>query len=213
MKTTIVTTGIIVFIALLFSGCATIFGGSKYYAHIVVNDNINAKIFYKGEWKGTGSTVLKVKRNEANNFSFTVKEDNCPEKKFYFVSRSIRGGAFAGSILGLTGLINGIPIPFGAFIDLATGAVWKPNDNEKGISKEDYNNFAYHVTYETCAPPVPAVTPENAYPYMDVVYLKNGSIIKGIIVEQYPNVQIKIQTKDGNLFVFKMDEIEKITKE
>ena len=47
----------------------------------------------------------------------------------------------------------------------------------------------------------------------EVVYLKNGSIIHGIIVEQVPNQSIKIQTKDGNLFVFNMDEIQKITKE
>ena len=49
--------------------------------------------------------------------------------------------------------------------------------------------------------------------YQDVVYLKNGSIIRGMIIEQIPNKSIKIQTKDGNVFVFEMDEIEKITKE
>lgn len=49
--------------------------------------------------------------------------------------------------------------------------------------------------------------------YEDVVYLKNGSIIHGIIIEQIPNESIKIQTKDKNVFVFKMDEVMKITKE
>ena len=48
--------------------------------------------------------------------------------------------------------------------------------------------------------------------YEDVVYLKNGSIIRGTIVEQIPNESIKIQS-DRNLFVFKMDEVLKITKE
>jgi hypothetical protein len=47
----------------------------------------------------------------------------------------------------------------------------------------------------------------------DVVYLKNGNIIKGMIIEQIPNVSIKIQTADRSLFVFKMDEIDKMTKE
>jgi hypothetical protein len=47
----------------------------------------------------------------------------------------------------------------------------------------------------------------------DVVYLKNGSVIRGIIIEQIPNQSIKIQTKDRNVFVFKYDDIEKITKE
>jgi len=49
--------------------------------------------------------------------------------------------------------------------------------------------------------------------YEDVVYLKNGSIIRGVIIEQILNQSIKIQTKDNSLFVFNMDEIEKITKE
>lgn len=47
----------------------------------------------------------------------------------------------------------------------------------------------------------------------DVVYLKNESVIRGIIIEQVPNVSVKIQTKDGSIFVFKYDEILKITKE
>lgn len=47
----------------------------------------------------------------------------------------------------------------------------------------------------------------------DVVYLKNGSVIRGMIVEQIPNKTIKIETKDGNLFVYSFDEIQKITKE
>lgn len=47
----------------------------------------------------------------------------------------------------------------------------------------------------------------------DVVYLKNGSIIKGIIVEQVPNQSMKVRTSDGSIFNFQMNEIEKITKE
>jgi len=49
--------------------------------------------------------------------------------------------------------------------------------------------------------------------FEDVVYLKNGSIIHGVIIEQVPNQSIKIKTKDNNVFVYKIDEIEKMTKE
>jgi len=49
--------------------------------------------------------------------------------------------------------------------------------------------------------------------YIDVVYLKSGSIVKGTIIEQTPNVSIKIQTQDGSIFVYKMTEVEKMTKE
>ena len=51
------------------------------------------------------------------------------------------------------------------------------------------------------------------YNYQDVVYLKNGSIIRGIIIEQTPNKSIKIQTSDNNVFVYDMFEIEKMAKE
>ncbi len=47
----------------------------------------------------------------------------------------------------------------------------------------------------------------------DVVYLKNGSIIRGIIIEQVPGKSLKIETHDGSVFVYNMDEIEKMTRE
>lgn len=47
----------------------------------------------------------------------------------------------------------------------------------------------------------------------DVVYLKNGSIIHGTIIEQIPNESLKVKTKDGNVFVYKMTEVDKMTKE
>lgn len=44
----------------------------------------------------------------------------------------------------------------------------------------------------------------------DVVYLKNGSVVRGVIVEETPMVSLKIQTADRSIFVFRLDEIEKI---
>jgi len=49
--------------------------------------------------------------------------------------------------------------------------------------------------------------------YQDVVYLKNGSVVHGTIIEQIPNVSVKIKTETGDIWVFSYDEIEKITKE
>lgn len=48
---------------------------------------------------------------------------------------------------------------------------------------------------------------------IDVVYLKNGSMIRGVIVEQVPGESIKIETAEGNLFVYRLDEINKMTRE
>jgi hypothetical protein len=47
----------------------------------------------------------------------------------------------------------------------------------------------------------------------DVLYLKNGSVIKGTVTEMNPSTGIKIKTADGSLFVYKMDEILKTEKE
>ncbi len=47
----------------------------------------------------------------------------------------------------------------------------------------------------------------------DVIYLKDGSIYKGLIIEEVPNVSYKIESRDGNVFAVQVADIEKITKE
>lgn len=47
----------------------------------------------------------------------------------------------------------------------------------------------------------------------DVIYLKDGSVYRGVIVEQVPNVSMKIETEGRNIFAVEMNEVEKITKE
>jgi hypothetical protein len=49
--------------------------------------------------------------------------------------------------------------------------------------------------------------------WQDVVYLKNGSKIKGMITEFVPNVSYTITTSDGSIFVCNIADIVKITKE
>lgn len=53
----------------------------------------------------------------------------------------------------------------------------------------------------------------NAQQYQDVVYLKNGSVIHGIITERIPNQSLKIETKDGSVFICDMNDVAKITKD
>ncbi len=47
----------------------------------------------------------------------------------------------------------------------------------------------------------------------DVVYLKNGGITRGTLLEFIPDSLIKIQTVDGNVFVYAMKEVAKYSKE
>ena len=39
-----------------------------------------------------------------------------------------------------------------------------------------------------------------AQSYQDVVYLKNGSVIRGLIMEQVPSQSLKLVTPDGSTF-------------
>lgn len=49
--------------------------------------------------------------------------------------------------------------------------------------------------------------------YQDVVYLKNGGITRGIIIEQIPEKQIKIETIGHNVVVYQVNEIDRMTRE
>ena len=53
----------------------------------------------------------------------------------------------------------------------------------------------------------------EAQEYQDVVYLHDGSIIRGMIVEQIPNESLLIRTADGSQYRITMDRVERITRE
>lgn len=49
--------------------------------------------------------------------------------------------------------------------------------------------------------------------YVDVVYLKNGSKMRGVLTEQVPGVSITLKTADGSELFYNIDEVEKFTRE
>ena len=64
-----------------------------------------------------------------------------------------------------------------------------------------------------CLTALVATAPVFAHQMEDVVYLKNGEIVRGTIIEQIPGESLEIQTQDGSVSVYAMDEIAKIAKE
>jgi hypothetical protein len=52
-----------------------------------------------------------------------------------------------------------------------------------------------------------------AFEYIDVVETSDGSIWKGVVVEQQPNVRYKIATADGSLHVIQAGDVVKVTKQ
>lgn len=47
----------------------------------------------------------------------------------------------------------------------------------------------------------------------DVVYLRNGSIVRGTVSEHVPGESMKVQTPGGSDFVYSVDEVNRMTKE
>lgn len=53
----------------------------------------------------------------------------------------------------------------------------------------------------------------SAQQYQEVVYLKNGSVIRGMVIEQIPDKSLTVKTSDGSTIICDMDDVAKITKE
>ena len=64
-----------------------------------------------------------------------------------------------------------------------------------------------------CLTALVATPPLFAQEMEDVVYLNDGSIVRGTVIERIPGELLKIQTQDGTVFVYTMDEITRMTKE
>ncbi len=191
------------FLSLITSSCATIIGGSRYKAQVLVNGNADAEIVYNGRFVGRGIATIYNKRQDANKFSFVLKQKGCEDQTFSYKTRTFRGWACAGTIFTFTS--STIYIPYGLVVDLLDGALWKPDVNDPTIVKQNYKSYQYIVNYTGCK--------NRITEKVDVLYLKNGSKIKGKIIESDLKTQVKIEMKDGSIFVFKFEEIEKVTTE
>ena len=137
---------VFVIISLFFSSCASIVGGTKYFAHVRVAGSQDAGIYVQNRLQGRGEAVFQVRRKDANKFSFTVKKDGCEDQSFNYRARTFRGWALVGSAVTFTYYV----VPIGVIVDLLNGSYWKPSLFERGVSKMDYKHYAYNVDYTGC---------------------------------------------------------------
>ena len=49
--------------------------------------------------------------------------------------------------------------------------------------------------------------------YEDVIYLKDGGIRRGFVVEVIPNESIKLESRYGDIFVFNLSDVDRMVKE
>ncbi|MCZ4694807.1 SHOCT domain-containing protein [Ancylomarina euxinus] len=136
--------------SILLSSCGVIIGGSRYHAHVTVENHPDAVITYEGKAKGIGQADFLVPRIDADFLTIKVKEPGCDEQAFDFTEKSFRGWTLVGTIVTWTGTIGGIPVPWGLIVDGASGSFWKPSVHESGVSKIDYKNFHYNLNYTGC---------------------------------------------------------------
>ena len=73
-------------------------------------------------------------------------------------------------------------------------------------------------TQTTTYPPTQTQNQRTSQPvqhqtqYQDVVYLKDGSVLRGIIIEQIPSQSITIETTNRNVYIVQMSDIETMIK-
>ncbi len=142
---------ILLLILPVLCSCATITGGSKYYAHISVKDHPDALISQAGVPVGVGQAIVKQSRSRPGKLPITISEEGCIEQHVLFKDPVFRGWSFAASVVLGTGFTRqGFPIPWAPAIDLASGAVWKPSTKDGSVVKIDNNNFSYEIQYLGC---------------------------------------------------------------
>jgi hypothetical protein len=129
---------VILGIAILMNSCATIFGGTKYVAHVTPS-NKQADVYMNDIKYGTGDTKIKVKRS--NNLNLTLKAEVCDDlDKMYVKEARIPIVILSFLSWGLLGII----------VDFADGAAYKPDVDIPGVQKIDDKNYKFIVDYVGC---------------------------------------------------------------
>jgi hypothetical protein len=188
----------------ILAGCATITGGTRYNATIVVREDPSAEIIYQGQVLGKGSAVVQVKRSEADRFSYSVIKRDCEPVEFRYSSKAFRGWACFGSYMSF-GLI-------GILVDALNGSLWRPDEREPGIQRMSARDFFYFPRLPECAPAEKKIQAEKPSASV-VVKLFNGRRLKGRIVENIPNQYLKIKTEDDVLHTIPQEEVLEISPE
>ncbi len=101
----------------------------------------------------------------------------------------------------------------GTAVGAGLGAVFAPSRevteiNLSVLSHEDKIKTVRSILEED--PQAAKVNSRSASMARDDVYLKNGNIIRGNVVELIPDSIVKIETDDQSLFVFRMSEVDVI---
>lgn len=148
---------IISVLTIFITGCFTIIGGAKYNAHIKAIGHPTATIYLNGVIVGTGSAIVKVKRNMADQIKITLKEVECEPYDYSFTTKAYRP-FFIYTAIGdgidlfiALFLQHTLYIPVSTITDAMSGACYKPDaERDLRIAKIDYDNYRYDLSYPGC---------------------------------------------------------------
>ena len=188
----------------LTTGCASITGGSSYYASIVVNARPDAEIEYQGNVIGKGKAMVKVRRASADRVSFTIREKDCEPYPVFFNSKSFRTGALIADlfVFGLFGLI----------IDGVSGAFYMPDTDDFRVQKMGISSFLYLIDVPDCRPVrVKEKAVQEEKTIISTITLFDGKIITGKILENSPGSYLKVQLSDKSIKTIDPEQIIEIS--
>ena len=133
MKNLMTNTFMMISVSVIMSSCATMFGGSKYYATFEVEGHQNAEVKVSGYGKVAQGEQVKLRRHGAKTVS--VNEAGCEKMTKTYANT-----------FNATSVVN-LPFNFliGAGIDAATGAMFKPQTGEE-VYKKKNKHFEYVIT-------------------------------------------------------------------
>lgn len=84
------------------------------------------------------------------------------------------------------------------------------------MTKIDFKNFRYNVDYSascTTGAKQAAVAVAQKEATTDIMYLKNGTTVRGTIIENTPDKQVQIRVEGGDIVLYPAAEIDRIEKE
>lgn len=182
------------------TGCATITGGSSYFATVVVNSKPEAEIVYQGRVVGRGKTILKVQRRDADKLFLTVREEGCEPFPVSFSSKDFRAEALVANLFLPFGLA-------GVLVDGLTGAFYMPSVNNETIRKIGIRNFLYTINLPECLPLPELRNAKKPEPESAVFELFNGEKIRGILLEKVNERYYKVKDQDNQIRTIPWEEV------
>lgn len=137
MKKSLLTLAVAAVLLFANTGCAVMFGGSKYQAQIKAQDP-NTEIWVNGRKQGIGEANMLVKRKD--DLRVTLKAEGKEDNEQVF-PKKLRA-TFAADFLTYWFFLPAI------IIDFATGATYKPDDHIQGVERINTKNYRFDVKHQ-----------------------------------------------------------------